>query len=124
MLICREQLKKENGVFETATKKYKHTMNELYGVDNPMKSGIIKEKANQTKIEKYGSLASSKLRESARKRAPELNRKGRETVRARYGVEYVATLPEVREKNATYYFQSIWCHVCISDTTCKAGRTG
>ena len=48
MLICREQLKKENGVFETATKKYKHTMNELYGVDNPMKSGIIKEKANQT----------------------------------------------------------------------------
>jgi len=62
------------------------------------KSTASAEKAIETKIKKYGSKVSPKTRESARNRVDILNKKGRETLKERYGVDNPSQIYDHRFK--------------------------
>jgi hypothetical protein len=87
--------------------KMKIVMQELYGVDNPMRSSIIKAEMQQRLIEKYGVDHYSKT--------PEYREKFTKTSKERYGCEYPAQSQEVKERmievnrekyGVDYYFQT------------------
>ena len=76
---------KQNKVKETNLKKY--------GVDNPMKSDIIKNKSKETNLKKYGAACVFQ--------SDIIKNKSKETNLKKYGVEYTGASKEVQEKIKT-----------------------
>ena len=95
---CRDELKKQDGSFERARVKASITHMKKYGSENPMQSNQCKQKRLDTMIEKYGSYVSDKAREATRKRACDLNKKGRETLKKRHGVDNPGQMSDHRAK--------------------------
>jgi predicted nucleic acid-binding Zn ribbon protein len=85
--------------------KYKDTMIERYGVDNVRKIPGMGDRIKNTMLEKYGALVSDKSRESARSRASDLNKRGRETLKAKYGVDNPGQLPDHGDKVKATMFE-------------------
>jgi hypothetical protein len=96
--ICREKYKKQKGINEATLQKYKATCLEKYGVENASRSAQIQDKRAQTMMKKYGAGLSEKGKEAARQRASNLNTKGRETIRLKYGVDNPSQVPGVQLK--------------------------
>jgi hypothetical protein len=74
--------------------KTKNTFLKKYGVENPFKSDIIKEKIRKTFIKKYGfdnPQKNKKIREKVKK-----------TCLLKYGVEHPLQNPEICERNQKY----------------------
>jgi hypothetical protein len=82
---CREQLKKDSGIDSFAAAK--QTMQEKYGVDNAAQVPAYQRKRINTMVDTYGAKVSDKTRRKAKQRADDLNTKGRETIKTRYGVD-------------------------------------
>ena len=82
----------------TSLEKRKLTCLERYGVDNPAKCGIIKQKIRKTCLEKYGAetyLSSN----NHKSRITEIEEKKRKTCLEKYGVEVSSKSNMVKEKN-------------------------
>jgi len=73
--------------------KQKKTLIEKYGVDNIRNIPGANEKRMNTMLEKYGSSVSDKTRILAKQRAPELNAKGRKTLKEKYNVSNAGQIP-------------------------------
>lgn len=93
---CREKLKVMQG--ESSIQKMNRVLQETRGVDNAAKLKSTQNKRIQTNIEKYGSKVSDKTRHSAKSRADILNQKGRQTLKARYGVSNAGQMIDHRKK--------------------------
>lgn len=91
----------------------KKTSIEHYGVDNPMKSKIIKDKNKQTCIEHYGvdnvsksKIVKDRIKETnilkygveAPMQSEQVKLKSKQTCLERYGVEYTGQIPSVVDK--------------------------
>ena len=102
-----------------AKEKYKKSMLEKYGVDNPSKSESIKEKKKQTYIQRYGTECSFQ--------AKEVKDKIKETLIERYGVDNISKKKEFQDKkietnikkygetsyNKTQEFKDRFKHTCL-----------
>ncbi|NJO61052.1 MAG: hypothetical protein HC836_23160 [Richelia sp. RM2_1_2] len=95
---CREELKKQSGSAAVSHEKKRQTLLSKYGVENPAYSPASQKKRLKTLEEKYGAKSSPLAREKAKNRSVDLNRKGRQTLREKYGVENPAQLTDHREK--------------------------
>lgn len=93
---CREQLKKNNGIDSFAAAK--KSMKEQYGVDNAAHIPGNQQKRLVTMVEKYGSKVSDVTRKKAKQRANDLNKKGRKTLKEKYGVDNPAQLSTHQHK--------------------------
>lgn len=76
---------------EKSLEKSKKTFLDKYGVDNPMKSKEIREKALRTNQERYG--ITTNISQSS-----EVQQRIRENSQKRYGVDHYSNAPEIREK--------------------------
>ena len=112
---CREKLKKLNGTVSASLEKKKQTMISKYGVENPAHIPGSQKKRLLTLEEKYGARVSPLAREKAKERSANLNKKGRQTLKAKYGVDNPGQLNGHREKclntllqnyGVTNYFKS------------------
>lgn len=72
------------------TKHYKETNIKKYGVDNPAKSEIIKEKTKITNIERYGCKCTLQNKE--------IKKKIKQTNIKKYGAEYAQSSSVIKEK--------------------------
>lgn len=95
---CAQQLRKENGRLQQISEKLQNTNLARYGVSNPNQNPEVLAKRKETLLSRYGALVSPATRESARQRSRELNRKGRETFKNRYGVANPSQLPDHLQK--------------------------
>jgi len=95
---CAYDVKQQTGAWNSIKEKQQATMLERYGVKNASQLASTQQKIATTKLTKYGSGQSEIGRQKARDRSTELNIKGRETIRSRYGVINVSQLPEVKHK--------------------------
>lgn len=81
--------------------KARNTCIERIGVDNHAKLPSTQEKRLRTMLEIHGAKVSQKSLESMRKRSPNLNLKGRETLKERYNVINPGQLPDHIDKCRT-----------------------
>lgn len=93
---CREQHKKDQGIDPFS--KMKDTLMKQYGVDNPAKLSTTQRKRLKTMNEKYGGNVSDKARQAIIARTDDLNRKGRDTLKEKYGVNNPGQLKDHHEK--------------------------
>ncbi|GIU69097.1 MAG: hypothetical protein KatS3mg002_0333 [Candidatus Woesearchaeota archaeon] len=99
--------------FKESVERKKETFLEKYGVDNPSKSDIVKEKIRQTFLERYGVEAPmqiDEIKEKAKKTNLEkygvenplqsevIRKKIEKTNLKKYGVKSTLLIPEVKEK--------------------------
>lgn len=84
--LCGCKYQKDNNLYTDRSKKSKDTCIERYGVSNVNKLKEIHDKRLKTMVEKYGAKVSDKTRESARSRTDNLNIKGRQTLKEKYGI--------------------------------------
>ena len=103
-ISCRSLLAKNNS--EQIVNKRKLTNLEKYGVSNAMQLDSSKQKRINTMIEKYGGKVSDKTRLLSSKRSSELNTKGRETLKSKYGITNPGQLPTHREKSKKTLIQN------------------
>lgn len=83
---------------EVIKNKARQTLQEKYGVNNPMKVNEIKEKAISTNIERYG-VGNPMQNEAVKK-------KGQQTNLERYGKAYTSQVPEFRAKAARSFMEN------------------
>lgn len=95
---CRVELNHHNNFYQQRNAKSRETCLNKWGVDNPNKLPEVRQKITQTCIEKYGAKVSPATANAAQHRATELNRKGRETLKNRYGVINPGQLSNHQEK--------------------------
>lgn len=81
--------------------KARNTCIERIGVDNHAKLPSTQEKRLRTMLDIHGAKVSQKSLESMRKRSPNLNLKGRETLKERYNVINPGQLPDHIDKCKT-----------------------
>lgn len=95
---CREAFKKQSGSATLSQEKKRQTMLSKYGVENPAYIVDSQVKRLRTLEEKYGAKSSPLARAKAKERSVDLNRKGRQTLIEKYGVENPSQLANHREK--------------------------
>jgi hypothetical protein len=83
-LSCRSQYNATSK--DKIVEKRKSTMLKKYGVDNPGKLSTVKEKRLKTMVERYGAKSAPKSPEAIKQMCDNLNKKGRETLLKKYGV--------------------------------------
>lgn len=95
---CRDELKKQDGSFDRAQEKARKTSIERFGVPNPNQSKEVTQKRHATMMKKYNALVSPKARKATTERAPEMNKKARESLKRKHGVDNPGQLPGHRQK--------------------------
>lgn len=85
----------------TRVEKYKKTMIERYGVDNPRNIEGMDDRIKNTMMDKYGALVSPKSLTSIKNRTADLQVKGKQTLLDRYGVDNPSKLPDHNDKVKT-----------------------
>ena len=106
---CNYKLRSINMASDERRKKIKKTCLFKYGVDNVLKSSLIKSKINESNIKKYG-VKNPYQREDVKDKIKQTKyerygnekyqnwEKQRQTCVERYGTEYVLSKNEIREK--------------------------
>lgn len=95
---CSNKYRIISGTNVAIQEKIRNTCLARYGTSTPAQVEAVKEKRRNTCMDKYGSMVSPKLREAARAKADDLNKKGRETLYNRYGVTNPGKLPGHSDK--------------------------
>jgi len=95
---CRNVLATTDDRQALRIEKQKKTLLEKYGVENIAKLTQTQEKRKATMVEKYGALVSDKSRQRMIDGSKNLNVKGRETIKKKYGVNNPGQLPDHAEK--------------------------
>lgn len=100
---CSEKLRARDGRKSAELARAAETCSKKFGVDNPMKSAGVRERAAATSLERRGVSSyfqTPEARVAARERglSREHQEKIRASVRARYGVDNASRLPWVRER--------------------------
>lgn len=84
--ICKECFNHNKEIIENRIQSVKNTCIEKYGVDNPLKNDMVKNKIKQTLINKYGVEYSGQIEEAKEKR--------KKTCLEKYGVENPVVLSD------------------------------
>ena len=95
---CANKLKIQTGKIVNIRKKMAESLLKNHGCATAAHIPGIQDKRKKTMIERYGALVSDKARDATRSRTQNLNFKGRQTIKAKYGVDNVGQLPEVKDK--------------------------
>lgn len=83
---CRVNLNHQTDFYQQRNDKSRKTCLEKWGVDNPNKVPEVRQKITETCINRYGAKVSPATANSAKSRVAEMNRKGRESLKNRYGL--------------------------------------
>lgn len=95
---CANQLRKQDGSIYLIKSKQEQTMLNRYGVKNAAQSKNVQIKRLETMNKKYGQNVSELTREKAKNRSTDLNAKGRETLKSKYGVTNPINISGVKDK--------------------------
>jgi len=110
---------------KSTQEKYKKTMIDIYGVDNPIKSKKIQEKIKKTNLEKYGNkhaMQNKNIQEKVKKtnlkkygvenvfQNKNIQEKQKETLNKKYGenIENISQIEQVKNKKKNTVFKNIF----------------
>jgi len=114
-LTCRETLNSSSGSRNASQIKAKITNLQRYGVENPAQSPLVQKRRLSSLVDKYGGHTSPKSRESASARSIEFQKKSKQTLLDKYGVDNPSQIPGHSERckdtllkkhGVTHYYNS------------------